>query len=311
MTSIHTLPLPEKGTFVTDDSGRSVTHLEADLPRMAQFLFDHLDVSESTRNQYSREVIPFLNWIHRTKNPVDPTLLIRWKRHLQRKTDIGSGTKNKYFTVARVLLRELHRWYPKRFPNLVDGVKGFSVSNVHKRSPLTDDDIQKVWMHLESTGDLRAKLIIGLFYFQGLRRVELTRLTVEDFNRDAKTLMVLGKGREDKEPVDLHPKMVAILDKYLRVENLKSGWLLPSTKMKGKSLSSNMIWRIVMNVHRAVGITNNVHSYRKAFTSKLIDAGLNLLDVKQYTRHRDTKMLQVYYDRIDKKKTLPKYYEVF
>ncbi len=72
-----------------------------------------------------------------------------------------------------------------------------------------------------------------------------------------------------------------------------------------------MIWRIVTYVHRTLGITTNIHGYRKAFTSKLIDSGLNLLEVKAYTRHKDTSMLQVYYDRFDKKRTLPTYYETF
>ena len=70
-----------------------------------------------------------------------------------------------------------------------------------------------------------------------------------------------------------------------------------------------MIWRIVKGVHRQVGIPKNVHAYRKAFTSKLIDSGLNILEVRQYTRHRDVSQLQVYYDRLDKGRTLPVYYK--
>lgn len=38
---------------------------------------------------------------------------------------------------------------------------------------------------------------------------------------------------------------------------------------------------------RGLGISRNVHAYRKAFTSKLIESGLNLLEVPLYTRHRD------------------------
>ena len=93
-----------------------------------------------------------------------------------------------------------------------------------------------------------------------------------------------------------------------RSTNLKSGWLFPSPRTE-RSLSSNMIWRIVTHVHRTLGVTTNVHGYRKAFTSKLIDSGLNLLEVKAYTRHKDTSTLQVYYDRFDIKRTLPTYYE--
>jgi len=75
-----------------------------------------------------------------------------------------------------------------------------------------------------------------------------------------------------------------------------------------ESLSSNMSYRLVMKAHRQLGIAKNVHAYRKVFTSKLIESGLNLLEVQSYTRHRDVSQLQVYYERLDKAKTLPTYY---
>jgi integrase len=106
--------------------------------------------------------------------------------------------------------------------------------------------------------------------------------------------------------------MVSILADYLSRTRLKSGPLFPSRKKgRGESLSSNMIYRLVMKVHRQLGIAKNVHGYRKVFTSKLIESGLNLLEVQSYTRHRDVSQLQVYYDRLDKTKTLPTYYATF
>lgn len=193
--------------------------------------------------------------------------------------------------MARVLLRELHRWHPHRIPDLTKGVRSFQVTRVHKRSPLTDEDIRQVWDYLEAEGDLRTKTIIGLLYYQGLRRIEVTRLKAEDFHAGSKTLFVHGKGGDDKEPCDLHPRMMEILTQYLESQNIRSGPLFPSRRRKGKGLSSNMIWRIVKGVHRQVGISKNVHAYRKAFTSKLIDSGLNILEVRQYTRHRDVSQL--------------------
>lgn len=306
------VPSPRRsiGTLVRRDPEPILDPSGTDLEQLVGFLFDHLDVADSTRSQYRREVGSFLNWIRMTGNRVDQTLLIRWKHHLQSRSDIGTGSKNKQLNLARVVLRELHRWYPNVFPDLTKGVKGFRVTRTHKRTPLSDEDIDRVWLYLESSRDLRTKAIIGLLYFQGLRRIEVTRLTVEDFDLRGDTLYVHGKGRDDKELIDLHPKTVRILDEYLRTNNLRSGWIFPSRKTS-KGLSSNMIWRIVKRMHAELGITNNVHSYRKAFTSKLIDSGLNLLEVREYTRHRDTSQLQTYYDRLNKNRTLPTYYSAF
>jgi len=57
--------------------------------------------------------------------------------------------------------------------------------------------------------------------------------------------------------------------------------------------------------HSEVVITGSHHAYRKAFTSRLIDANMNLLTVQQFTRHRSLDMLKVYYDRKDFERKLP------
>jgi len=57
--------------------------------------------------------------------------------------------------------------------------------------------------------------------------------------------------------------------------------------------------------HSEVVITSSHHAYRKAFTSRQIDANMNLLTVQQFTRHRSLDILKVYYDRRDLEKKLP------
>jgi integrase/recombinase XerD len=280
---------------------------------VVQNVLSLMDVSEETRTQYNREIVPFLMFLDKSGGRFYPSLLLDWKRHLERRKDIGTGTKNKYLTVGRVLLRELHRLYPSNVPDLTSGIKSFRVTKVHKRVPMSDEEVRTVWGCLESKGAsyLRTKVIVGLMYYQGLRRVEVSRLQVEDFNTQERTLLVLGKGRDDKETVDVHPRMVEVLTDYLTEMDLRSGWLFPSKKNVGMGLSPNMIWRLVMGIHRELGITKNVHSYRKVFTSRLIQSGMNLLDVRTYTRHRDITQLQTYYDRIERTKTLPMYYDSF
>lgn len=273
-------------------------------------VFEGVDVSETTRLQYRRSVVPFIQWVGRRS--LHDNILLDWKRHLQSRTDIGTGTKNKYLTVSRVFLRELNR--KGNLPSLNQEIRTFRVTKVHKRLPLTDDDVQRVLTHLDGDSiDPRTRVIIGLMYFQGLRRIEISRLSVDDFGVEDQTLLVWGKGRDDKELVDLHPRMVSILLTYLKEQNLKSGSPLFPSIRNGQVgfLSSNMIWRLVTSVHRELGINKNLHSYRKVFTSKLIDSGLNLLEVRQYTRHRDITQLQIYYDRLDKRRTLSTYYETF
>jgi integrase len=284
--------------------------LDGSLMGQVDQVIDSIDISETSRRQYKREVLPFLKWLGPSQ--LHPNILLDYERFLQSRTDVGTGTKSKYLTVARVFLRELYRL--RVIPlDVTAGIRSFRMTRPHKKSPITDDEIQRLWEYLDSEeADPRVRVIIGLMYFQGLRRVEVGRLRIEDFNSGTKTLLVWGKGRDDKEIVDCHPRMVTILGEYLSCTRLKSGPLFPSRqKGNGESISSNMIYRLVMKVHRQLGIAKNVHGYRKVFTSKLIESGLNLLEVRSYTRHRDVSQLQVYYDRLDKSKTLPTYYATF
>lgn len=273
-------------------------------------VIDSMDVSECTRLQYHHDIRHLLAWLG--ERQLYPNVLLDWKKHLRDRVDIGTGTKAKYLSVARAFFRELYR--QRLIPlDVTAGVKGFKVDRAHKRPPLADAEIDSAIAFIKDDGEsARDRAIIALLLYQGLRRVELTRLRVEDFNKAEKGLMVLGKGQDDRVSVNLHPRSLAALEKYLACAELKSGSLFPSPKAPQSSLSSSALWRIVMRVHKRLGLQRrNAHAWRKAFTTRLIQSGMNLLEVQGYTRHASLQMLQVYYNRLESAKTLPVYYAAF
>ena len=273
-------------------------------------VLDGMDLSDSSRRQYLREIRVFANWL--AGSALYPNVLRDFKKHLKARTDIGAGTKAKYLNVARSFLREAFRL--QLLPvDITANVKGIRVTRQHKRKPITDDEIARVFEFLDSeAADPRARVIIALMYLQGLRRVEVGRLRVDHYDRHGRTLMVRGKGHDDLLSVDLHPRMANILDAYLKESGLKSGPLLPSREKPGEKLSSSMIWRIAFGVHRKLGLdARNLHSYRKAFVTRLIRTNMPLLDVMTYSRHQTVEMLSIYYRRLEKEKTLPTYYAAF
>jgi site-specific recombinase XerD len=140
------------------------------LDEQVAMVFECMDVSENTRRQYRREVRPFLKFVDARDGHLSPTTLLEWKRCLAARADIAAATKRKYLNVARVLLRELHRW--GILPDFTKGVKSFQVTRVHKRTPITDEELERIWQYLNSEADLRTRAIIGLLYYQGLRRIE-------------------------------------------------------------------------------------------------------------------------------------------
>jgi site-specific recombinase XerD len=143
-----------------------------------RIVIDGMDVSDSTRVQYQREIKVFANWLGAA--PFYANVLLDFKMALRARSDLSGGTKAKYLMVARSFLRELYRL--RILPmDVTVNVKGIRTNHSHKKTPISDEEIARVFEFLNSdAADPRARLIIALMYFLGFRRIEVCRLFVED-----------------------------------------------------------------------------------------------------------------------------------
>lgn len=267
-----------------------------------------LDITESTRKAYRYGLRAFLQW--NRGDSLDVSTITRYKRALRDRVDLSASTKNLHLSAARILLTQLYR-VGALDRDFGQGVSGFTVAREHKKSAITDEQVAEVFSYLRRKDDKRLILIFTLLYFQGLRQNEVVTARVEDFNEAERTLMIEGKARDERERIDLHPRTVEVLRWFLDRSGLKSGYLLYSKRTVEGHMSRVQLGRLIRAVHKDCGISNSGHAWRKVFTSKLIESGLDLLTVSSFTRHKSIAMLQVYYDRLDRKKKLPLYYDVF
>jgi integrase len=169
--------------------------------------------------------------------------------------------------------------------------------------------------NLPTTPDnMRLRAILSLLALQGLRQCEVVRLDYCDIDFVAKIAFIRGKGRDDKELIDLHPETVQTLREYVKVCNIADGSLFPSwsNNSKGKRITTRALREIVKICINGLGIEKTVHGFRHYFTSVLIkNYKGDLLQVAKYTRHTSLEMLQVYNDNIKNKDDLPRYYQSF
>ena len=242
---------------------------------------------------------------------------MEYKRYLQGCETFSISTKNKYLISAKVFLDGLYRvrLIPQK---ITDGVKGFTQSRLHKKDGLTDDDIGKLQSYcsaLEPTkANLRLRAIIALFLFQGLRQIEVVRLNVEDISFRDKVALIRGKGRDDKEPVYLHPSTVKVLREYLRLYRFREGALFrsDSNHCRGERLTTKSVREIIKRMFYTLQIDGSAHGFRHYFITKLIMSYKGeLLTVSKYSRHRSIQMLEVYNDEVIRQEDLPRYYSVF
>ena len=278
-------------------------------------VFQNLDLSASTIKDYQYYLGQFLQYVE--DHGFDRNVFLNYKRWLDQNYEHTVSTKNKYLTVAKIFLKEIHR-QGVLSTDVTVNIKSFKQSKLHKKDGLADDELARLIEHLQlltdSPSNHRLKCLVGMLLFQGLRQIEITRLDYEDLDLPHKAMFIRGKGRDDKEKVDLHPKTVTLLRNYLNCNSIRSGALFRSNSRSadGCRLTTRGLRKIVTRVLLRCGIQKNVHSFRHRFVTQMIqNLDGSLLDVLTYTRHKSVETLLVYYDRMKKEENLPSYYAAF
>jgi integrase/recombinase XerC len=145
--------------------------------------------------------------------------------------------------------------------------------------------------------------ILELLYGSGLRLAELQGLDVPDADLVAEQVKVRGKGRKERL-VPLTRAAVTAVRRYLPrrddlaassgrgAEHRRALLLGPS----GRRLSTRGIQKIVGALFRAAGEDDelSVHSLRHSFATHLLDAGADLMAVKELLGHVSLSTTRIY-----------------
>lgn len=281
----------------------------------ADKLFNVMDISANTKEDYLRRLPVFLEFVK--SNGLNINTYIEFKKYLGTLPYYSISTKNKYLATARIFLKELNR-IGKLPQDITQNIKSFKQSHKHKKDGINSEEMDKIMTAVakmpEDKNSIRLKAILSLLALQGLRQVEIVRLDVKDLDLVSKTAFVLGKGRDDKEQINLHPETVKALKEYMDYCKVKDGALFVSTSGNARNnrLTTRSIRAIVKDLLNSLGIEKTTHGFRHYFTTTLIKTYKgDLTEVSRYTRHKNLEMLQVYNDRIITQEDLPRYYQAF
>lgn len=136
---------------------------------------------------------------------------------------------------------------------------------------------------------VRDAALIGLLYGAGLRRAELVGLTLEDYDRTAGTLKVLGKRNRQRLVPVVGGAKEAITD-WLRVRGEEPGALFYAARRGGRFWQEPMTTQAVYNMlkHRAsqAQVTSfSPHDFRRTFVGDLLDRGADIATVQKLAGH--------------------------
>jgi len=147
----------------------------------------------------------------------------------------------------------------------------------------------------------RLVLLLELLYGAGLRVSELVGLPLSALLRDARVLVLRGKGAKERM-VPLGEPVRAALANYLEhrdaflIRKRPSPWLFPSRGRQGH-LTRQRITQLLKDLAARAGIDParlSPHVLRHAFATHLLDHGADLRSVQKMLGHADIATTQIY-----------------
>lgn len=141
----------------------------------------------------------------------------------------------------------------------------------------------------QASAGARDAALIALLYGCGLRRAECAGLELADYDADAATLRILGKGNKERSAPITQGTADALQD-WLSVRGLEPGALFhPITKagtLARRHMTAQAIYDALAKRATEAGIKNLApHDFRRTFISHLLDAGADLSTVQRLAGH--------------------------
>jgi integrase/recombinase XerC len=187
----------------------------------------------------------------------------------------------------------------------LEDIKGEAVVKYRDTSGITPPEFQQILLTCDrSTGKgARDYALLRLLWDNALRRGEIAKLTLGDFNRRNSTLLVLGKGRgSQKETIDLAAKTRDAISLWLAFRGLASIkdalFVALDLNTPGHPLTDAGIAKMV----RTRGLQANIHQplsphrIRHSAITAALDAGQSVREVQKLSRHSKLETLMIYDD---------------
>ena len=158
--------------------------------------------------------------------------------------------------------------------------------------------------HRSRLKGIRDYAILRLLWGNALRRGEISSINISDFNFEAKTLLIIGKGSDgEKQMITLPPKSALAIWEWLLArgeENLNAPLFTAVDNANyGKRLSGNAIYTMVDKLCAAAGISQKMSPHRirhSAITAALDATDGNIRKVQKLSRHEDINTVMTYDD---------------
>lgn len=154
----------------------------------------------------------------------------------------------------------------------------------------------------ESVKGKRDRALLRLFCENALRRGEVAALDVEDFDGEARTLAILGKGKgSEKANVTLSRAVTDAIREYLAAAGHADGALFrnrdPNPATCGRRITTAALYALVRAYGARIGAKLSPHRVRHSAITAALDAlGGDIRKVQRFARHSNPATTALYDD---------------
>jgi integrase/recombinase XerC len=149
--------------------------------------------------------------------------------------------------------------------------------------------------------------LLHLLYDLALRRAEVVNLDLADVDVENGSLLVLGKGRLQKETLTIPSRTKAVLMEWIAIRGREEGPLFTNFhhdgRIRGKRLTASSLYRVIRSMGVRTGQRVRPHGLRHTAISEAVRkaqaVGMDVTKVLHFSRHKDLKTLQVYIDQVE------------
>ena len=150
---------------------------------------------------------------------------------------------------------------------------------------------EKIKQMIESTDNIKHKLIIKLLYSTGLRLSELLNLKRKDIDFDRNIIHIKsGKGKKDR---------ITLISQYLRLDLLKyysnynfsTEYILEGRKGK---YTKKSVQKVLDNLGKKAKIKVTPHMLRHSFATHLLEQGTDIRIIQKLLGHSNLNTTEIY-----------------
>lgn len=150
---------------------------------------------------------------------------------------------------------------------------------------------QQIKLLLNTTKNIKHKLIIKMFYSTGIRLQELTNLKRTDMDFDNNTLLV-RKGKGSKDRITIISENIKLdLLKYYSKENFKTEYVFEGRRGK---YSKKSVQLILYKASKILKFKIHPHMLRHSFATHLLESGTDIRIIQKLLGHSDLNTTEIY-----------------